>query len=1278
MTRYIVRALTVLLCVLLTAPAMAVALRDEVWVANGPLYSSATSSDLTVFFLGASAGATVVTDGLPRVNGPVHTVIPDGAGGCFIGGEFTRVGGQPRANLAHIDALKRLTDWAPDPNGAVYALVLSGSALFVGGEFTSIAGVSHANLAAVSAVSGATDRNWVPDPNGPVYTLLTGDNILYAGGDFTQIAGVGRNRLAVLDLTTAVAGTWNPAADGAVRALVLSGSTLYAGGDFTHIGGAARNRLAIVGTDTAVASSWNPAADATVRALALKGGLLYVGGDFGHIGGASRARIAALVAASGTATTWNPGADAGVHALLFNGNSLYAAGAFSEIGGVSRRHIARLNVAVTSGITDPVWNAGADDAGAGPIEALALSGDLLYAGGEFDALNGSSRRASILYLGGAFDYVGPATGAGVAIASAGTGTVDADFPRVNGPVHAAVADGSGGWFIGGEFTQVGDQARANLAHIDAAGTVTAWAPAADGAVRALALAGSVLYVGGEFLGIDATARSRIAAVAAGSGTVTTWNPAADGAVLTLLVDGTTVYAGGGFTAIGGAARNGIAALDTASGAATAWDPGANGAVRALALAGTTLYAGGDFTQIGGASRNRIAALAAGSGVATAWDPDADGAVRALSLAGTTLYAGGDFTQVGGASRNRIAELAAGSGVATTWNPDANGAVHTLLLTGTTLYAGGAFTTVEGVARNRLAALDTTVTAGITDAGWDPSAGDTVEALALAGSVLYAGGAFTSVNGVTRHNIAALDLATGAATAWDPDADGAVRALQLAADGTTLYLGGDFTAIAGQNRGRLAGVNTSTAAVTAWNPGANGSVYALAAAGNGVSLYVGGTFSTLSTVARDWLGEVSLSAAGDNQGVTLWDPAPADGTGVYALAVDGDTLYVGGDFEHIDGKERHRLAAFDTTVPAVTAWAPQIDDGSVRVLLYAADSDTLYVGGDFTSVANKPRRGLVAFDPDVAAPLAWDPQLAGAVGALARSFDRTHLYAGGDFTAADGAPRRRLAALTSDDGTADADWIVDSDAAVNTLALVNNAAAGGYTLYAGGGFTTIDGGVRQALAALAALPLEQAAPVTTAVPAGGLHNGVTKVPIELLCDDGDGSGCAATYYTTDGTEPTTASAVYTGAIAFDAAMVLKFFSIDNAGNAEAVRTETYSVEADAPLTRASPTTRQFSSNSITVTLSCDDGTGTGCAATYYTLDGSAPNTGSTPYTHPITIDRTVVLKFFSVDGAGNAEGTKREEYAHVDNKAGAVGGYELLAIAAGAWLRRRRRVRDAAR
>jgi hypothetical protein len=73
-----------------------------------------------------------------------------------------------------------------------------------------------------------------------------------------------------------------------------------------------------------------------------------------------------------------------------------------------------------------------------------------------------------------------------------------------------------------------------------------------------------------------------------------------------------------------------------------------------------------------------------------------------------------------------------------------------------------------------------------------------------------------------------------------------------------------------------------------------------------------------------------------------------------------------------------------------------------------------------------------------------------------------------------------------------------------------------------------------------------------------------VSVTLSADDGTGSGVQVTRYTTDGTTPDlTNGSDYTGAISLNATTTIKFRSYDNAGNAEAVQSQTIQVDATAP-------------------------------------------------------------------------------------------------------------------
>ncbi len=84
----------------------------------------------------------------------------------------------------------------------------------------------------------------------------------------------------------------------------------------------------------------------------------------------------------------------------------------------------------------------------------------------------------------------------------------------------------------------------------------------------------------------------------------------------------------------------------------------------------------------------------------------------------------------------------------------------------------------------------------------------------------------------------------------------------------------------------------------------------------------------------------------------------------------------------------------------------------------------------------------------------------------------------------------------------------------------------------------------------------------------------------------------------------------------------------------------------PTTRVTPEGGAFT-DPVEVTLTCDDGGGSGCAVTYYTLDGSEPTSGSPRYVAPIAVTRSATLRFTSTDVAGNVEPVKQAAYVLPD-------------------------------
>jgi len=78
-----------------------------------------------------------------------------------------------------------------------------------------------------------------------------------------------------------------------------------------------------------------------------------------------------------------------------------------------------------------------------------------------------------------------------------------------------------------------------------------------------------------------------------------------------------------------------------------------------------------------------------------------------------------------------------------------------------------------------------------------------------------------------------------------------------------------------------------------------------------------------------------------------------------------------------------------------------------------------------------------------------------------------------------------------------------------------------------------------------------------------------------------------------------------------------------------------IDTAAPQTTAFPAAGNYKT-AQSVTLSCADVAGSGCAAIYYTTDNSAPSLASAQYLTPLNISANTLVRYFSTDHAGNTE------------------------------------------
>ena len=659
----------------------------------------------------------------PKINGIVLVAVPDGDGGFYVGGDFTRVGTRSRHNGARIvpgatAGTWEVAAWNPETDRPIRAITPAPSAntVYIGGDFATVQGVARAGVAAVNRYTGDPVLGFDPGAGtattagtgaaatvtvGSVMTLATSPDgtRLFAGGFFTKMAGVARSGLAALDAATgALDAAFNPAPSaGGVESMALTPSgRLLLGGGFTKIGATTRNRLAAVNATTgALDSAWAPSADGIVHTLRLSPDAtkVYVGGAFANIGSSVRSRLA-LLSATGTGSvdaTWKPVADADVSALTLSadGSRLFAAGAFTKLGGAKRNYLGAVATA-GAGVVD-AWDPNA----AKPAMTVAPSPTVVFGGGTFASVNGTARTNLA-----AFDA---ATGALVPDFVANTDkTVDAIVPSPDG------AD----LYIGGLFKKVNGLSRSRLAKVKATtGAVdSGWAPKASAEVKALTLAGGKLYFGGAFSTVNGTTRNRAAAVDAATGSLSSWNPNVSNVVWAVAAspDAKTIYLGGAFSTVKGSTRKNVAAVSASTAAPTTWKPAVTAPLRRLEAVGSQVFV--TLAGLSATGGNRLVAFHALTGLKQ-WEGRADGDVVALAVDGPTVYAGGHFDIITGSNitgenvRHHLAAFDAATGALKPWAPTVSGShgVWALWASGGSVIAGGDFQVVAatvsaGIAR----------------------------------------------------------------------------------------------------------------------------------------------------------------------------------------------------------------------------------------------------------------------------------------------------------------------------------------------------------------------------------------------------------------------------------------------------------------------------------------------------------------------------------------------------------------------------------------------------
>ena len=674
------------------------------------------------------AGTQNFQAGFPDVVGSVLVAIPDGAGGYWIGGNFTSVGGQPRTNLAHV-AFDLTVDpaFAPTLDAPVKAIVVSGSSLIVGGQFTTINGASAQSVAALD-VSGTLV--WAGTATGPVFSLaLSSDGSrLFAGGDFTAYGGVGTNkRLIGLVATTGArdAGFSPGVVNLAVRDMVVQGSNLWLAGDFNKVGTTTRTRLAVVDAATGALGVPTAAPNGTVRSIALDaaGTTVYLGGEFTRIGTTNINGFAGVSASTGALTTTPLALTGTVFDVVLDGiGGAYLGGNFvTTPEKTSPRTLAYipLSTLVPASVVPPA--------------SLPLS--LARQPIEFSGVRSLVLVGTSLLVGGDFSDYGTITRPYLVSWDKTTGAIDLGFDaQLNNAVRTLDGSPDGNSvFAGGDFTTAAGATADRVVKLSMTNGSrdTTFTTSVDAYVKEIVVHpdGNRVFIGGNFRFTNNVVTERFVGVNATTGAILPGymidltdptNLVSEGGVraMSLSPDGNRLAIIGNFKTVEGLPRPLATILDIsdpASAAVTGWttqvytQPCAGGRVgwmRDVAFSpdGTRLVIvnSGHFYYRACDSVNLYDATGNGD-TQPLWTARPGDTIESVAYTPDAIYLGGHFRyldwehQTDG--RFQLGALNPATGRPLSWNPAANGFRGVLVLEAepSGLYMGGDNTAVGGVA-----------------------------------------------------------------------------------------------------------------------------------------------------------------------------------------------------------------------------------------------------------------------------------------------------------------------------------------------------------------------------------------------------------------------------------------------------------------------------------------------------------------------------------------------------------------------------------------------------
>jgi len=623
----------------------------------------------------------------------------------------------------------------------------------------------------------------------------------------------------------------------------------------------------------------------------------------------------------------------------------------------------------------------------------------------------------------------------------------------NGKVNT-VEVGDNTLFVGGDFDFVGQPVR-NLTMIDVnTNLANLNLPTTDNDIYGIIpdnLGGWYIY--GSFSMVGDSIRKSVAHILPDY-SVDSWSISLDGPVYTMLLYNGAIYLGGQFYEVNGEERWLLAAVDT-DGNLLNWNLNFDGnTVHTIATDGSVMYCGGYFSTVSNLTRNNLVGIDLLTGTVTPWDPNSNGPIYSMEISDTVIYVGGSFTTISAVVRNNVAAIGSSGNLLNNWNVSVTDGIYTTSVDcirkyGSVIYLGGNFMKINGYDRTYSGSVD--VNGNILN--WAPNINDVVYEIVPLDSSVLVGGKFSTVNSQKRTAVVQVDNLLGN-TVLPLNANlgnAFIRGMLLQND--NLFLCGRIDIVNGKIRTKIAAIDLMTNEILDWNPliqnTGTGSYVNSFNYNNGV-VFVGGQFDAINGTPRKYLAAIDFPSCN----LLSWNPDPNNM--VYSIQVVDTVIYFGGTFITLaNGSVNRKYLAAISVSGIIMDWDPNPSNG---VLSIEVKDTVLYLGGLFTSVLGTTRNRLAAVTTS-GNLLPWNPNVSnGMVNTIAK-YD-TIFYVGGSFNGIGGnSSIRKFAAVDINSSL-----LVDRSfgGANNTI---NKVKVFGNNLYVGGLFTSIGTNSRNRIAAI---------------------------------------------------------------------------------------------------------------------------------------------------------------------------------------------------------------------